>query len=118
MRERGLVERFCLYSKAVGEPNRMKMIKILGSHEPNTLNVSDIAEILHLSQPAATRHLKVMEDVGLFDRTRIGTNVYYSLNEEVLKEYYELIGYAFEHAHTKCGYEYDCKICPHADTCM
>ena len=118
MRERGLVERFCAYSKAVGEPNRMKMIKILGSHEPETLNVSDIAEILRLSQPATTRHLKVMESVGLFDRTRVGANVYYSLNEGALQEYRELIEYSFEHAHTPCNYNYDCKTCPHADTCM
>lgn len=118
MKKQGLVERFCMYSKAVGEPNRMKMIKILGSHEPETLNVSDIAEILHLSQPAATRHLKVMESAGLFDRTRIGSNVYYSLNEAALREYRELIDYSFEHAHTPCTNEYDCKTCPHADTCQ
>ena len=117
MRKRGLVERFCAYSKAVGEQNRMKMIKILGSHEPETLNVSDIAGILGLSQPAATRHLKVLESVGLFDRKRIGANVYYSLNEDALNEYYELIGYAFAHSHTMCDYEYDCEHCPHSDTC-
>ena len=118
VREKGLVERFCVYSKAVGEPNRMKMIKILGSHDPESLNVSDIAEILGLSQPATTRHLKVMEAAGLFDRKRIGTNVYYSLNEDALQEYYELIGYAFEHAHTPCEYGYDCTKCPHVATCM
>ena len=118
MKEYGLVERFCAYSKAVGEPNRMKMVKILGSHEPETLNVSDIAEILHLSQPAVTRHLKVMEQAGFFTRKRIGANVYYSLNEDAMREYYELIGYAFEHCRTKCDYWYDCEACPHADTCM
>ena len=118
MRERGLVERFCAYSKAVGEPNRMKMIKILGSHEAGTLNVSDIAEILHLSQPATTRHLKVMESVGVFIRRRRGANVYYSLNEEAIKEYRDLIDYAFAHAHTPCEYDYDCATCPYSDTCM
>lgn len=118
MRERGLVERFTAYSKAVGEPNRMKMIKILGSHEPNTLNVSDIAEMLGLSQPAATKHLKIMENVGLFDRERVGTSVYYSLNREALQEYRDLIDYAFAHCNTKCEYGYDCKNCPYEDTCM
>ncbi|ACV21754.1 Bacterial regulatory protein, arsR family [Slackia heliotrinireducens] len=61
MDKKGLVERMCAYNKAVSDHNRMKMIKILGSHEPNTLNVSDIAAILGLSQPATTKHLKVME---------------------------------------------------------
>jgi len=118
MRDEGLVERFCAYSKAVGEPNRMKMIKILGSHDPATLNVSDIANILHLSQPATTRHLQVLESVGMITRKRSGANVYYMLDEGALKEYHELIGYAFEHAHTKCEYGYDCTNCPHAATCM
>lgn len=118
MKKYGLVEKFCEYSKAVGEPNRMKMVKILGSHPPESLNVGDIAEILHLSQPAVTRHLKVMESVGLFTRKRIGMSVYYSLNEQALQEYRELIDYAFEHAYSKCEYGYDCGSCPHAETCM
>lgn len=118
MRTKGLVERFCMYSKAIGEPNRMKMIKILGSHDPNTLNVSDIAGILGLSQPAATKHLKVMEQAGFFKRERVGTNVYYSLDEESIQEYHDLIDYAFEHSHTKCVNGYDCSTCPFEDTCV
>lgn len=118
MREKGLVERMCAYNKAISEPNRMKMIKILGSHDAGTLNVSDIAELLHISQPAATKHLKIMESVGLFDRVRQGTSVYYSLNLEALNEYRALLDYAFEHAYSKCEYNYDCRNCPNADTCM
>ena len=118
MKKRGLVERFCMYSKAIGEPNRMKMIKILGSHEPNTLNVSDIAGILGLSQPAATKHLKVMEQAGFFKRKREGTSVYYSLDEDTIQEYHDLIEYAFAHSHTKCPNDYDCDTCPFADTCV
>lgn len=118
MREKGLVERMCAYNKAISEPNRMKMIKILGSHEPNTLNVSDIAAMLGISQPAATKHLKVMEAVGVFDRIRRGTSVYYSLNEDAINEYRKLLDYAFEHCYTKCEYGYDCRQCPYADTCM
>lgn len=118
MREKGLVERFCMYSKAVGDPNRMKMIKILGSNEPNTLNVSDIAGILGLSQPAATKHLQVMENVGFFKRERRGTSVYYSLDEEAIQEYHDLIDFAFEHSHTKCPNNFDCTTCPFEDTCV
>ncbi|MDO4401256.1 MAG: metalloregulator ArsR/SmtB family transcription factor [Coriobacteriia bacterium] len=118
MRERGLVERLCVYSKAISEPNRMKMIKILGSHEPNTLNVSDIAGILKLSQPAATKHLKVMEQAGFFRRERKGTSVYYSLDEESIQEYHDLIDFAFAHSHTPCPNGFDCTTCPFEDTCV
>lgn len=118
MKEKGLVERFCMYSKAISDPNRMKMIKILGSHEPYTMNVSHIAEILKLSQPATTKHLKVMEAAGFFKRERKGTSVYYSLDEEAIQEYHDLIDFAFEHSHTKCVNGYDCTTCPYEDTCM
>ena len=35
------------------------------------MNVSDIAEILGISQPACTKHLKIMEAAGLFKRERV-----------------------------------------------
>lgn len=118
MKKQGLVERMCAYNKAISEPTRMKMIKILGSHAPNTLNVSDIAEILGISQPTTTKHLKIMESVGLFERERVGASVYYSLKQDALDEYRRLLDYAFEHAYTKCEYGYDCHECPYEDTCM
>lgn len=117
MKERGLVERLCAYNKAIGDPMRMKMIKVLGSHEPYTLNVSQIAEMLGLSQPAATKHLKIMESVGLFSRERKGSSVYYMLEPDALDEYRRLLDYAFEHASTPCPHGYDCRRCPVADTC-
>ena len=118
MKEQGLVDRMCAYNKAISEPNRMKMIKILGSHPQNSLNVSDIAEMLGMSQPAATKHLKIMENVGLFERERVGTSVYYSLNNENLDEYGRLVGWAFEHKNTPCINEYNCKTCPKRETCV
>lgn len=115
--EKGLVERMCAYNKAISEPNRMKMIKILGSHAANSLNVSDIAAILGISQPAATKHLKIMESVGLFTRKREGASVYYTLQRDALDEYRALLDYAFEHAYSPCINGYDCSTCPNADTC-
>lgn len=118
MKKQGLVERLCAYNKAISDPSRMKMIKILGSVPNKSLNVSGVAEILGLSQPATTNHLKVMEKVGLFDRERDGMNVYYSLNQDALDEYRRLLDHAFEHAYSPCKYDYDCKHCPVKDTCM
>ncbi len=114
----GLVERVCQYNKAVSDPNRMRMIKIVGSHEPYTMKVSDIAEILGISQPAATKHLKIMENSGLFKRERRGTSVYYSLDLEEVARYQADMAYAFVHSHTPCSYDFKCATCPVADTCM
>jgi len=118
MNKHGLVERMCAYNKAISEPNRMKMIKILGSNPPETLKVGDIAAILGISQPAVTKHLHVMEEVGLFSRKRIGTSVFYSLNEEALEEYRTELDNAFAHGHTPCAHGFKCDECPVAETCM
>lgn len=118
MKKTGLVERVCAYNKAISDPNRMKMIKIVGSHEPNTMNVSDIAGVLGISQPAATRHLKIMESTGLFTRKRVGASVYYALDMQAVADYQELMAYAFAHCATPCAYEFDCDACPVKDTCM
>jgi ArsR family transcriptional regulator len=108
----------CAYNKAISDPNRMVIVKILGSHEPKTLKVGDIAEILGLSQPAATKHLQIMEDVGLLTRHREGTSVYYILDDEALADYRQQLDYAFEHAYSPCAYEFKCDECPVGDTCM
>ena len=113
----GLVDRVCAYNKAVSEPTRMKMIKILGSHEASPLKVSEIAEMVGVSQPAASKHLKLMESVGLFDRTRKGTSVYYSINTDALAAYQHDLASAFEHAYTECVNDYHCDTCPFASTC-
>lgn len=118
MRQRGLVERVCLYNKAISDPNRMKMVKIVGSHEPYTLNVSDISQILKISQPAATKHLKVMEEVGFMNRERRGSNVYYSINQQGIQAYREAMDFAFAHCATPCPNNFDCSSCTHELTCV
>ncbi|MEL7563329.1 MAG: metalloregulator ArsR/SmtB family transcription factor [Dehalobacterium sp.] len=118
MRKKGLVERVCTYNKAISEPQRMKMIKIIGSKPKHTMTVSDIAEILGISQPAATNHLKILHTADLIERERVGTSVYYSLNNETVADYKQLMEYAFVKAYTPCPYNFQCSECPSADTCL
>lgn len=114
----GLVNRMCAYNKAVSEPNRMKMIKILGSTAEQTLGVSDIARLLGISQPSATQHLKVLYNVDLVRRQRSGSTVYYSLDRDALADYQRQLEYAFAHACTACPFDYKCDECPKAETCV
>lgn len=113
-----LVNRVCSYNKAVSDTQRMKMIKIIGSSEKHTMTVSDIAGILKISQPAATKHLRILYDAGLIDRQRIGACVYYSIDPTGIEEYRRVMDFAFAHASTPCPYDnYECDTCPQAETC-
>ena len=115
---RGLVERGCELNSAISDPTRMKMIKVLASHPEHSVSVSDVARILGISQPAATKQLRVLHGAGLVRYKRIGRAVYYSVDEETVAEYHRIIEYAFAHAHTPCVNGYDCDTCPYRETCV
>jgi len=63
---------------ALADPTRILLLYAL--HErPHT--VSELAAALTLSQPAASRHLKVLRDRGLVHTTRQGQSIEYGLND-------------------------------------
>jgi DNA-binding transcriptional ArsR family regulator len=61
---------------ALADPNRILMLYAL-AEKPHCVN--DLASELGLSQPAASRHLKVLRERGLVHPVRQGSSVEYSL---------------------------------------
>lgn len=116
-RSRGLVNRICEYNDALSDPQRVKMMKIMGTSETGSVPVGKFAEILGISQPSATKHLKILNAVDLISRKRVGTNVFYSLNLEMIDEYHKLLELAFVKGFSPCPYGFICDECPETDTC-
>lgn len=50
--------------KAMSEPNRVKILKLLQQKE---LCVCELQALLDLAQPTISKHLKLLEDAGLVD---------------------------------------------------
>lgn len=63
--------------RAAGEPTRLRLLVILSQSE---LTVSEICRMLGQSQPRVSRHLKVLCDAGLLERTPEGAWVFYRLS--------------------------------------
>lgn len=63
---------------ALADPRR---ILILYALNEKTRNVSDLADELGMSQPAASRHLKLLRERGLVRATRQGSSVEYHLTD-------------------------------------
>jgi len=95
----------------------MKMLKALGSHRDDPLSVSEIAGLLRISQPTATKHLQILYRVGWLNRDEASPRVHYSLNLEMVAEYHRMMNLVFAHALTPCVNNFDCDTCPFADTC-
>jgi DNA-binding transcriptional ArsR family regulator len=64
---------------AISEPNRILLLYEI-HEEPR--NVNSLAESVGISQPAASRHLKVLKERGLINAQRDGNQVIYTLADD------------------------------------
>ena len=64
---------FIKVMKALSDPNRVKMIKLL---QRRVLCVCEIQDALGLAQSTASKHLKILEEAGLitFSKERLWVN--------------------------------------------
>ncbi|CAK8717813.1 MAG: ArsR family transcriptional regulator [Candidatus Electrothrix sp. LOE1_4_5] len=67
---------FIRIMKALSDPNRVKIIKLLKKKE---LCVCELTALLGLAQPTVSKHLKNLEDAGLVASSREGSWVNYRL---------------------------------------
>ncbi|MFZ5569633.1 MAG: ArsR/SmtB family transcription factor [Thermodesulfobacteriota bacterium] len=65
---------FIKVMKALSDPNRVKMIKLL---QRRVLCVCEITEALGLAQSTASKHLKILEEAGLITYSKEGLWVNY-----------------------------------------
>ena len=104
--------------KAFGDEKRLKIIKILGSNVNEVFCVSDVAQQLCVSQPAASQHIKILKNVGILEENRRGFRVFYTINLDVLTKYKKNIDDLFKKAFEKCEYEFSCDKCPYNNKCQ
>jgi ArsR family transcriptional regulator len=67
---------FIKVMKALSDPNRVKMVKLL---QRRVLCVCEIQEALGLAQSTASKHLKILEESGLITYLKEGPWVNYRL---------------------------------------
>lgn len=94
--------------KALADVNRLKIIKLLASEMEERVNVGKLAEILHISQPAASQHIKILKVVGLLTRTKVGNSAYYQIDNSKMLEIKRRFEMLFEIAYKKCAHFPDC----------
>jgi DNA-binding transcriptional ArsR family regulator len=68
---------------AIAEPKRREIIELLARRRG--LTVGAIVVVVGLRQPAVSKHLGVLREVGLVSMTKQGKNRLYQLNREQLR---------------------------------
>ena len=103
--------------KALGEKKRLLILKMLASNANETLYVTEVAEKLGISQPAASQHIKVLKNIGLLEENRKGFRVFYSINSEAFWELKNEVDALFLRAFEKCPHDYACAECEFNQSC-
>ncbi|MBI5465736.1 MAG: winged helix-turn-helix transcriptional regulator [Candidatus Kerfeldbacteria bacterium] len=67
--------------KSLGNDRRLKIISLLRGRAE--MSVGEIAQQLKLSLKSTSRHLLLLEQVGLLNREQRGLEVFYSLNSKL-----------------------------------
>jgi ArsR family transcriptional regulator len=69
---------FTKVMKALADPSRVKMIKLL---QQKTMCVCELQGVLGLAQPTVSKHLKILEEAGLVDYYKDGLWVNYFVTD-------------------------------------
>lgn len=87
----GLVERMAETFRVLSDPTRVRILYLLSRAE---LCVHDLAQLLGISQPAASHHLRILRMQGLVRTRREGKSIYYTLDD---KHVVELFRCSYDH---------------------
>jgi ArsR family transcriptional regulator len=73
-----LMKGFTKVMKALSDPNRVKIIKML---QHKGMCVCEMQAALQIAQPSVSKHLKILEEAGLVDYRKDGLWVNYHLTD-------------------------------------
>ena len=77
--------------KALSDPTRLKLLRLLMFNDENKLKVIDLAEKIGISQPAITQHINILKSLKLIKSDKEQTRKYYYINRVKFKSYKRLI---------------------------
>ncbi len=74
--------------KALGDPNRLKVVKALTAGE---LCSSDVAAIMEMENSTVSHQLKYLRNSGIISSRKEGKFIYYKIENECVKKLFTLV---------------------------
>ena len=78
-------------SKALGDTNRLKILQHI-SKKGGCGQCSEIQDVIDLTQPSISHHIKILIEAGLIEQEKEGRNHKYTLNDQLVKDYTSTVG--------------------------
>lgn len=77
--------------RVLGEPARLQLLSFIASHPSGEACVCELTNLLDLSQPTVSHHLKVMYEVGLLSKERRANWIYYKVVPERIESLQKIL---------------------------
>ena len=97
------------FFKALSDPTRLKIFRILASSPEKKLCVGSIAQKVDVTQPAVSQHLRVLKQVGLVTPNRDGFRVHYAINSATVETFKTAVERLYQLATEPCDCHKECK---------
>jgi len=81
--------------KALANPHRLAIVQHLCGTE-KAMNVGQIADLIKMSQPVASQHLKILLTAQILATRKQQTTVFYRLNVDMPTSVWHLVRFACE----------------------
>lgn len=72
-------ERLAAVLKVLAEPTRLRLLSLLAARTDGEECICNLTELVGVSQPTVSHHMKLLVDAGLLERERRGKWAYYRL---------------------------------------
>lgn len=80
-----LAEKF----SCLGHSLRLSIVQIL--HQKGSMNVTQLYNLLQISQPSASFHLNILRNNEIVIAKRQGKNIFYTLNYDILNNMFKCL---------------------------
>ncbi len=107
-----VVEDLSQFFKALGDPTRLKLLRLLMFNDENKLKVIDLAEKIGISQPAITQHINLLKELNLIKSQKEQNCNYYYVNKTKFKRFKKRLNVMLEMSYMRCTFEGKCSDCP------
>lgn len=89
--ERAIAERIAHSMRAIADPTRVQILRLLMDAPDGRRGVTDLAARLGLTQPTVSHHVRIMATDGILQSTQEGRQVWYSLVQSRLADVFDFV---------------------------
>lgn len=83
------MKRWTIIFRALANINRMKIISILS--DGRKMNVTDIAQSLHISFKATSNHLVILKNLDVIESEGSSGHVFYTINKNMPSDFKKIL---------------------------